>query len=343
MPCYVGLDASKRLTSVCVLRSNGETVREGDIPTSPKAIVGFLRGDRLRFARVGIEAGSVGSWLGPALIRAGLPVTQIETRRAHSILKERANKTDRSDARGIADLMRTATFTPVHMKSSESQHVRALVTARKLVKAKVLDLQNGIRGLLHGFGLPFDAGRARSFEARARDAARRLAIAQDVVLPLLTALAQLRSILTSYDKTIRVVATASPVCSLLMTAPGVGPITALLFYSSIDDPSRFRRSRNVGPHFGLVPRTQQSGESERRGRISKRGDAEARASLYCAGLTALRTSTRPSWLKTWGLEVAARRGRKRAAVAVARRLAVVLHKMWITGTPFRWEQGGAPA
>ncbi len=337
MPCYVGLDASKKFTSICVMDRSGVVIREGVVPSTPEDIAAFLRGGRLRYARVGLEMWSMAAWLYVGLAKAGLPIICVNGVHAHGVLKARTHKTDRNDARGIADLMRTGTFKPVHIKSGASQEGQALSTARRLLKTKITDLENGIRGLLLSLGLKLDRGRANTFESRARKLSQRHEFATSLTVPLLEVRSSMLTQLGELEKRINALASADPVCRLLMTAPGVGSLTALIFRSCIDEPLRFHSSRSIGPYLGLVPRTYQSGEFERRGRISKAGAQDVRSSLFMAAMTLTQVTRRNCWLKTWGNQIAARRGRKKALVAVARRLAVMLHHMWVTNTPFRWD------
>jgi transposase len=337
MPCYVGLDASKRHTSVCVTDPNGNVLREGRVETTPKAIVGFLRGDGARFARIGIESSSLAPWIYEGLARARLPIICIEARHAHGALGTQPNKTDRSDARGIADLMRTGSYRAVHIKTLESRRIRAMLTARKLLKAKAQDIQNGIRGLLLGLGFKFESGRTATFDRRVRTAVSKHEFASTIVAPLLELRSKILTEVAHFERRLGDIARHDPVCTLLQTAPGVGPLTALIYRTSVDEPGRFASSRAVGPHLGLVPQTHQSGDIEWRGRISKHGDRDARSALFMAAMVLLTHRGATSWLRRWGEAVAARRGRKRAIIAVARRLAVVLHKMWLTESPFRPE------
>lgn len=336
MPCYVGLDTAKKFTSVCIVSAKGDLIREGQVETTPKAVIAFLRGDGLRYARVGMEAGSMAPWLCEGLRRARLPVVCVDTWHAHGALKTQRNKTDRTDAYGIAQLMRTGSYRPVHLKSTNSTLTLGLLKSRKLILSKLRDIQSGIRGLLLSFGLKLPPGKVSAFGSKAQRLTRNHGTAAAVVAPLLEVCSAMLKEVCSLDERISQLASNDPVCKLLTTAPGVGPITALLFRSAIDQPERFANSRAVGAHFGLTPRTHQTGETERRGRISKRGDPDVRASLFLAAITLMRSGTRESWLQAWGVQLASRRGAKRAGVAVARRLATILHRMWMTGTPFRW-------
>lgn len=340
MPCYAGLDASKKFTSICVLSASGAVISEGKVASTPRDITKFLRGDGRRYRLVGLEAGSMAQWLYQGLARTGLPVVCVETHHAHVTMKAQPNKTDRADAHGIANLVRTGAFRAVHIKTPESQRIRAVLTTRRLLKSKMQDVQNGIRGLLLEFGLKLDAGRKNTFEPRAKALLGIDPFVTSLIAPLLKVRTVLKDEIDAIDKQLLALAEADPVCRLLMTTPGVGAVVALHFRTSIDIPHRFRRSRDVGPYFGLVPKTFQSGESERRGHVSKRGDKEVRAALYLGATAVLRDCTRSSWLKAWGLRLAERRGKKSATVAVARRLAVVMHRMWLNDTPFRCDVAG---
>ena len=337
MSCYVGLDSSKKHTSICVIDKTGKALKEGSVETSPAAIAKFLRGDRLRYSRVGLEAWTLAPWLYEGLARRGFPVVCIDAAHAHNVLKTQPNKTDKADARGIAELMRIGSFRAVHVKTRESQRIHAVLTARRLLKTKQIAIQNAIGGALLGLGLKLERGRRGTFEERVRKLASKDALAKCALEPLLEVRALIAAKIGEMDRSMRETAQADPVCQVLMTAPGIGALGALAFKSAIDVPNRFQNSRSIGPHLGLVPRTHQSGETERRGRISRRGDSEVRRMLYLAALVVLRHDVKTSWLKRWGEQIAARRGGKRAAVAVARRLTIVLHRMWVTQTPFRWE------
>jgi transposase len=252
-------------------------------------------------------------------------------------------KTDRSDARAIAQVVRTGWFQAVHVKSELSQELRTLLTGRKLLVAKLRDVENGIRGLLRGFGLKMGAAAERAFPARARELTNGRKSLAAVIEPLLLVR---ETLLCQRERLHRLVVTATrddEVCRRLMTVPGVGPVTALTFCSAVDDPGRFSRSRALGAHFGLTPRRYQSGETDRVGPISKQGDGMARQALYEAANVLLTRTSRWSSLKAWGMAVARRAGMRRAKVAVARKLAVVLHWMWRDGTEFRWGKETAAA
>lgn len=342
MPYYVGLDASKKTTSVCVVEADGAIVREGVVETEPKAIIGFLRGEGRRYARVGMEAWTIAPWLYTGLAKARLPVYCIEVHHAHGILKTRRNKSDRNDARGIAEMMRVGAFHQVHVKSDWSREVRSMLTARAALVIKAGDLANLIGGTLLTFGFKLGRWQRRTFELRARALAQQNSAALAVIEPLLRARAALIEEKNTIESRLLAIAKDDPVCRRFMTAPYIGPITALMYKTAIDEPGRFIKSRGVGAHLGLTPRLYQSGEVVALGRVTRAGDAATRTALYIAAMGQLKKNVRPNWLRTWALKVAERRGRKKAAVALARRMAVILHRMWMSETDFRWDEPMAP-
>jgi transposase len=271
MPYFVGLDVSKQTTNICIMDRDGRVVREGVVETSPKAIVGFLRGERRRYVRVGLEAGGMASWLYQGLTKNGLPVVVIEARHAHAVLKGQRNKTDRNDAKGIANLMRTGSYRKVHVKSQASQEIQVNLTARRLLVEKARDITGAIRGILLTAGLKLDAGRDRTFERRVEALLAKHPFVEDAVRSLITARAALLREMEVIEAALIATASDDPVCRRLMTAPGVGTITALTFRSAIDEPLRFPRSRAVGAHFGMTSKIWQTGETSIHGHITRWG------------------------------------------------------------------------
>ena len=270
------------------------------------------------------------------MVEAGLPAICIETRHAKAFLKAQVNKSDRNDARGIAQMMRVNLFRPVHVKTLTSQRRRALLTARKLLQEKAIAIENDIRGLLRNFGLKVGIVGTVGFDARIRELVDDMPELGEIMEPLLAARQKLRETFTDLHRKLLSIVRDDEVCRRLMTIPGIGPVTSLAFTSTIDVPARFTNSRAVGPALGLTPRLHQSGESHRVGRVSLCGDAMMRSLLYEAAQVMLSRVKRWSWLKAWAMNVAKRRGRQKAIVALARRLAVIMHRMWSDGTEFRW-------
>lgn len=337
MDLFVGLDVSVRTTSVCVLSASGDLIREGKVDSSPEAIGDFLSGVGDRYVRVGLEAGPLCQWLYEGLARAGFPAIVIETRHAQAVLSAQTNKTDRNDARGIAQMMRVGLYRPVHVKTVASQEIRTLLSGRRFLQAKLQDVENSIRGLLRNFGLKVGVITRARYEERILELVTGRSTLVAVIEPMLIVRRALRTQYAALHKKMLAIAHADNDCRRLMSAPGVGPFVALTYKAAVDEPNRFQRSRSVGAHFGLAPRTHQSGEIDRRGRISKNGDDTLRTALFGAAGIVLRPQAKASWLKAWGSKLAKRRGMAKAMVAVARRLAVILHRMWVDKTDFRLE------
>ena len=341
MEHYAAIDVSLEWSSVCVVDAAGQIVREAKVPSEREALVGFLAKSGLRFTRIGLEAGPLSQWLHAALVEAGLPAILIETRHVKAALKAMSVKTDRNDARGMAQLMRMGWFRPVHAKAPMVQEIRALLTARKLLVAKQRDVESSLRGILRGFGLKVGTISKGRFEARIRELVAGQAMLERVAEPLLRARAALRAEYATLHRELLRVVRGDAVCGRLMTIPGVGAVVAMTFRSAIDQPERFAKSKAVGAHFGLTPRKYQSGEIDRSGRISKVGDAMVRTALFEAANVMLTRAVRFSALKAWALRVATRQGMKKAKVALARKLAVVMHRMGVDDTSFRWGKATA--
>jgi transposase len=338
---FAAIDVSLELSSVCVVDATGKVVREAKVASEPEALVGFFRESGLAYARIGLEAGPLSRWLRAGLVDAGLAAVLIETRHAKAALKAMTVKTDRNDARGMAQLMRMGWFRPVHAKTPPAQEIRAPLTGRKLPLAKLHDVELGVRGLLRGFGLKVgQVGKGR-YEARVRELAAGHPMPDPLAESMPRARAALRAEYGALHRRLLAIVREGAVRRRLMTVPGVGPVVAVADTSAIDEPGRFRSSKDVGPHFGLTPRKCQSGEVDWTGRIGEVGDAMARTALFEAADVMPSRVTRFSALKAWAMGVARRRGARKAKVALARKLAVVPHRMWVDGTEFRW--GKTPA
>ncbi len=337
MTYYVGLDVSLRSVNLCVIDDQGDLVEEAKLTSDVQDIIAHLDQLNVAIERIGLEAGSLAQYLTYGLQSAGFEVVCMEARQVKAALSAMRNKTDKHDARGIAQLLRSGWYRPVHIKSMASHHIRMLLSSRKAVLSKCVDLENEIRGLFKVFGikLPPKLGHG-AFDAAVRDIIQADSTLAYALLPMLDARLALYRTFRELDNRTRHLAQEDAVCQRLMTAPGVGFVTALTFKSAVDDTARFRQSRTVAAHFGLTPRRLQSGEMDIEGHISKCGDAEVRGALYTAANAMLTRTSRWSGLKAWGMRLAKTRGHRRAVVAVARKLAVILHRMWIDETPFRW-------
>ncbi len=342
MKHYTGLDISVKETSVCIVDETGKICREVKVTSHPDDLIAVLKDPVWNFERIGIEAGPLSQWLFEGLARAGLPVICIETRHTKAFLKAQPNKTDRNDARGIAQMMRVNLFRPVHVKTLTSQKRRALLTARKLLQEKAIAIENDIRGLLRNFGLKVGMVGTVKFEERIRELVDGIADLQEIMEPLLTARQKLRDEFSRLHKKVLDLTRNDKVCRQLMTIPGVGPVVSLAYTCTIDIPGRFRNSKAVGPLLGLTPMLNESGESKRAGRVSCCGDGMMRTLLYEAAQVLLANVKKWSWLKAWAMNIAKRRGMQKAVVALARRLAVIMHRIWSDGTEFCWTRGSLP-
>lgn len=335
MNYYAGIDVSLECSSVCIVDAAGKIIRESKVLSEPEALIAWFGALGHPLERIGLEAGPLSQWLHRAMSEAGLAVELLETRHVRDAFSAMSVKSDRNDARGIAQLMRLGWFRPVHCKSMEAQEVRAILGARKLLQSKLLDVENSLRGMLRNFGLKVGRTTARSFAGRIRE----LMAGHPSLEAIGTALLSVRTVLLGelgrFEKRVRMMARSDARTRLLMSTPAVGPIVALTYVSAIDDPARFRSSKRVGPHFGLTPKRYQSGQTDRSGRITKAGDAAVREALYQAAQVML---THPikgcTALKSWAMRIAKRAGMQKAKVALARKLAVIMHRMLADNVTF---------
>jgi len=342
MEHFAGLDVSVKVTSLCIVDDAGGIIREAKIESDPDALLQVLKNGAYHFKRIGLEAGPLSQWLFSALAEAGLPVICVETRHMRAALKAQINKTDRNDARGMAQMMRAGLYRPVHVKTVRSQKLRMLLTHRKLLQSKAIAIENDLRATLRNFGLKVGMAGAVKFEARIKELVENIPDLAILVEPLLIVRRTLREQFGIVHRRLLAVVRQDEVCRRLMTVPGVGPVVALTYRSTVDVPARFRNSKAVGAVFGLTPSKYQSGEIDRTGAISRCGDEMMRVMLYEAAQSML-YSRKWSWLKAWAMQIARRRGIKKAIVALARRLAVVMHRIWVDGTEFRWTKQEAAA
>jgi transposase len=323
------------------VEASGRIVREAKVASEPEALITWFGKLGVEVSRIGLEAGPLSQWLYAGMREVGLAVELLETRHVRDAFKAMPVKTDRNDARGIAQLMRLGWFRPVHCKSLPAQEVRAVLTARKLVQGKHHDIEMSLRGILRGFGLKVGPTTTRSFEGRVRQLVEGHPTLLAVADALLLARATLGEQLGKLQKRLVSLARDDTRARLLMSTPGVGVLVALTYVAAIDDPARFRSSKAAGAHFGLTPKKYQSGETDITGRISKIGDASVRTALYEAANVILTRPVKGSSLKSWAMRVAKRAGMRKAKVALARKLAVVLHRMLADGTPFMAEKAAA--
>jgi transposase len=326
---YAGLDVSNATTSICIVDFDGVVRFECSTQTDPTSIAAALRPYRRSLQYVGQESGSRAAYLHKALLDAKYPMECVDARHAHAYLTQQLNKTDANDAKGIALLLARGLFSRAYIKSDEAIRIRAVLGLRETLLFQAITIRNALAGTRRALGYEL----AESRKKRSGDEGSRPA--------MLTALASAASGIEALqiesrrlDACVREIARDHPVCQRLMAVPGVGPITALTFVAAIDDPSRFRSSRTVAAYLGLTPRVFQSGVSTRSGSISHRGDKSARTALYNAARALVSTSKTTWYAREWGRRIAREKGYKVAYVACARKLAVIMHRLWVTGENF---------
>jgi transposase len=335
MEYFAGLDVSMEETHVCIVDRDGEVVHEVKVPSTPADIeVALASAPACR--RVVFETGRMAPMLYHGLTACGVPVVCIESRQAYQALKSlTTHKTDRNDARGLAHLARTGFFKPVHVKSLPAHAVRALIIARKKLVGQRVTLENQIRGLAVVFGNRLPRGLSPTFIEQALRASEGITGLSVAMRGLIAARAAVLAAVGAIDADMKKMVRASDACRRLMTIPGVGQLTALAFTAAVDDPERFKRSRDIGAYLGLVPRRYQSGEVDYTGSISKCGDRRVRTLLYEAANVMLTRYKGPLKLKDWALAIAKRSTMRKARIALARRLAIIMHAMLRHGTAFK--------
>jgi transposase len=336
MKQYVGLDVSQKETSVCVVDEVGQVLFEGKAKSDPGALAALLRKRAPQAERIGFETGAMASWLWHELRRVDLPVVCIDARHAHAALSVRMNKSDQNDARGLAELVRVGWYREVKVKSEESQKIRAILVARSRLVSMRRDIENQVRSLIKEYGLLFPRAIGLQFRNQVSELLGNDHPLLSVISPLLLIHEHICQQQNKFDEEVRRLAKADETTRRLMTVPGVGVVTALTFRHTIDDPSRFRSALSVGAYLGLTPRRNQSGETDINGKISRWGDRLLRTYLFEAATVLLYRTKKWSPLRAWGMKLAKRIGMRKAKVAIARKIAVVLHCIWVDGTSFDW-------
>lgn len=340
MNYYAGLDVSLKEISICVVDEGGKTIARGTCPADPEGVAGWFRNREIKPCRIVHESGMLSIWLQRGMARMGLPVTCIDARKAHKSLSARLNKSDAADAEGLAQLARTGWFTPVHIRSEEVDRLRSLVGARERLIRLRKDLEGHIRGVLKTFGIRMSS----IGQGRLRQAFRDQLAAAGETDPVLSAIADgfiaahatLCQAADDLDRAVKREAKAHPIARRLMTIPGVGPVNALSFIALVDNPGRFSRTSDVGAFLGLTPKRHQSGAMDWSGRVSKCGDGAMRGLLFEAASCVIRQVKRFSPLKSWAVRLAGRRGFRKAAVATARKIAVLMLTLWKNETEYKW-------
>jgi transposase len=336
MKHYIGLDVSTKETNICIVDEDGKIVFEGKAKSDPGALTDLVRKRAPYAERIGFETGAMSSWLWHELKRVGLPVVCIDARHAKAALSVRMNKSDQNDARGLAELIRVGWYREVKVKSTESQAMRSILVARSRLVSIRRDLENQVRAMLKEYGLQFGRSIGSQFRRNVRELLAEDHVLRPVIEGLLAIHERVGAEQEKLDRQVRCLAREDAITRRLMTVPGVGVITALTFRHTIDDPSRFRSAAAVGAYLGLTPRRKQSGETDVNGRVSRWGDRLLRAYLYEAASVLMHRTQKWSTLKAWGMRLSKRIGMKKAKVAVARKIAVLLHCIWVDGTSFEW-------
>lgn len=336
MKHYVGLDVSQRETSVCVVDESGKIIFQGKARSDPGCLAELLHKRAPNAERIGFETGAMSSWLWHELKRIGLPVVCIDARHAKAALSVRMNKSDENDARGLAELVRVGWYREVKVKSAESQATRSLLVARSRLVAIRRDLENQVRSMLKEYGLQFGRSIGAQFRRKVVELVADGHPLRAVIVTLLTVHEKVCTEQEKLDRQVRRLAREDETTRRLMTVPGVGVVTALTYRHTIDDPLRFSSASDVGAYLGLTPRRKQSGETDVNGRVSHWGDRLLRTYLYEAASVLMHRTKKWSSLKAWGTRLSKRIGMKKAKVAVARKLAVLLHCIWVDGTVFDW-------
>lgn len=334
MDQYVGLDVSQDETYVCVVDRDGKIVWQGVCLSTPESIGSAIKEKAPHAVRIGMESGNYSTWHWHGLNDLGLPVICIDAYHAHGVLKVQMNKTDKNDAHGIAQIMRCGWYKPVKVKSFASHETRALFRVRSNLIVMRTDIVNQIRGTLRTFGILIKGIAGVRFEARVQEIIEEGGTLADPLRALLLVFQAIRKQIAELDEKVLDYAWACKSCRVLMSIPGVGPMTAANFVLAVDETGRFSKSKSVAAYFGLTPKRHQSGEMDFNGRISKRGDRVVRHHLYESAGVLLTRVKKESALQAWGRRLAKRSGMKKARVAVARKLAVIMHQMLLTGELF---------
>ena len=340
MKYYAGLDVSLKEISICIVDDDGKIVAQGSAPCDAEGVQGWFKARSLAPERIVHESGPLSIWLQRGLTRLTLPATCIDARKAHKSLSARPNKSDAADAEGLAQLARTGWFTPVHIRSEEADLLRSLIGARERLIRLRKELEGHIRGILKTFGIRMTGvthtRQRQAFRDQLAAAGERDPVLRMIADSFVLAHATLCQAAADLDNTVKAKAKHHPVARRLMSIPGVGPVVSLSFIALIDEPGRFSKAQDVGAFLGLTPKRHQSGEVDWSGRVSKCGDHAMRHLLFEAASSLINRVRCFSPLKSWAVRLAAKRGFRKAAVAAARKIAVLMLTLWKKDTDFKW-------
>lgn len=335
MKHYVGLDVSMRKTFVCIVNECGKIVHESEVATNPQALADALEKTGLKIELVGFESGSLCHYLTQGLKERSLPAVCIDARKMSAILSIRVNKTDKNDARGIADALRTGMFIRVHEKPREAIDRGAVLTMRRCLVNQRTDIKNHVRGILKTYGIRLGSVGPTKFNAAVKCCIQEVdQLVHQTIEGMLELFDMMTKKIVFLDQELLRIAREDKDVKLLMTVQGIGFVTALTYKAEIFDPQRFPNSRAVGAYLGMTPTQYSSGETQKQGRISKCGSSELRSLLTEAGLVLLTRSKKWSKVKAWGLKLMRKKGVKKASLAVGRKLAVIMHRMLVDQKEF---------
>ncbi len=340
MKLYIGLDVSMKDTSVCIISETGKIIKEHILTTDPEIIATYIKKQNHDIDLVGLESGSLSHWLTEELLERGLPVKCIDARHCSAFLSMRINKTDRNDAQGIAEVMRCGIYREVQVKSRDIREVSSLLTSRRQLVEQRSRILMSIRGILKPFGIRLGSiSKTKAGVGKILEVIAEKGINESVLFAVQNMIVAAQALIdgiSNLDRKITECVKNEPKAQILMTIPGVGPITALKYLVEISDPHRFKNSRSVGAYLGLTPKQYASGETQKQGRISKCGSKDLRSLLVEAAIVLITRTKSWSKLKAWGLKLMRKNGLKKSATAVARKLAVIMHTMLVTNTTFRF-------
>lgn len=332
---YVGLDVSLKTISICVVDEKGKKLFEGEVESTPKDLDHFLKKTGLEIELIGLESGNLTHYLKKGLLKDGYRVAVMESRKMAAILATIINKTDKNDARGIAEALRVGHFQECVHRSDEAVEIRSLLHLRQTAIEERTHIINSLRGHLKVYGIKFSKKAGKTFSEKVTQAVKELAPSiQRSIQSLLRILIAMETEIKALTKEVAKVASRDEDVKLLQTVDGVGPITALAFKAEIDDAKRFENSKDVAAYIGLTPSQYSSGEVHRQGGISKKGSKRTRYLLVEAASSLLTRCKTWSKLRAWGMKIQKKKGTRKATVAVARKLAVIMHRMLITKKTF---------
>jgi len=337
MTYYAGLDVSMKETSIAIVDAKGKIIFETACETDPEIIAKALNDSNLVLEKIGLESGCLSFWLIEELKRLSVNAICIESRKKATIIALKVNKTDRNDARLIADAMRCNLYTEVYHKNKEAIDVGLQMGARRTLVDTRTKLKNSIRGFLKAYGVRLGAVSHQKFPEAVRFFIKSCEdVVQAAIEGLLKSYEEVCKNIEDAEKWIEKMCDKDPVIKLFESIPGVGTITALTYKAVIDNPYRFKNLRDIGAYLGLTPNQYSSGDTVKQGRISKCGCSELRTLLVECATVILTRTTGWTRLKAWGLKIMKRSGLKKASAAIARKLAIIMLKMWQTGQMFIW-------